>query len=1266
MGQEAAAKRIGDYEIVGLVGQGGMGVVYRALDTTIGRTVAIKMLKGAFAEDPDLLKRFYREAQSTGKLQHKNIVTVYSLGDHEGIPYLVIEFLDGESVLQIISSRRNMTLVDKLDLAIQVCDGLQYAHQRELVHRDIKPANIIVTKEGVAKIVDFGIARIGGTEGLTHTGQLVGSMYYMSPEQINGLPLDGRSDIFSAAVMFYELLTYTLPFKGTDTASTFMKILREPPPPLAAFLPDYPKELDQIFNTALAKQADDRYQTAEEFGFDLLQVQQNLKRSVTSDLLRDAETDLRNGTLDHARQILHDILKLDRQNAKANELLHIVRQAIQKQQRASQIAQLRSQAEVAFGSSHFEEALACMDQALRLDPADTSSIELRGRAQVAIDRTKNIHDAVNRAESSLLAGDLDEANASVHQALNLDPEHTAANALRSVVERELAERARRQRVQTFVESARQNISERNYMSAIQSLHEAEVLDPADSNVRELLRWATKGQEQEQRRKKFDDATARINEAMQQQDFASAIQMCAMALADFPDEPSLLRIKSLAEREAELLERRRFVQEQSLKARDLAAAGKHDHVVALLTTALQRFPGEPNLQALLDVSNAAIAQAREAEQSARKSEDDRQRWLHAWESLTELCEKLRRGLDAHAPLDSLADAVRKLNDLVPTMSADEDARQLALPLLLEYETRRSAYDKAAQDLDLLARTPFTPDTSFPKIETRLRECAAAWPRDPKIESLTQRIRQSVDEYRISRIQEASKAAPQGAAAPKSKTAEFKKSAAKASAAAPAAKTSKTSKPAVPPPVPAPLAPKSDAVAAPSQSAAPKPAPVPSEPATSPSASPVPVVSEKSITKDLPFAPRSPRTLWIAAVSALFLVIAAGVIWKATRPAPFVEVRADSTPAGAVVHLGNQSCTAPCSLRVKPGSYTASAELSGYDKAEQPVVAQSNTTASFTLTAVPAAAGSTPPAPQLSPSPAPAAVTPPTDDKTAATGVPAPVSEHDAWLSVKDSRNIAELRRFVQHYPHGAYQSQAKAKLEDLVWHAAIAANTPAAIQGYVHDYPTGFYVAQANVELSRIEWQSQALQTATDPARLQDFARRYPSGEYHDRALARIDDLHWADVHPNDAATLHAYLDRSPNGRHAAEAHAALDQIQRASQQAAAKQAAIPVDPPEVAAVKTALADFDRAYRAKDLAALERVWPNAKKSKEVVQLFQGAASVELVTTIVGAPEIKGNKAQAKCSQSLTATTNGQPQHTAGQVTIRFKKSSSGAWQIDNIH
>ena len=150
-----------------------MGVVYSGTDPRIGRSVAIKVLTGALNEDPELLARFYREAKYTGTLQHQNIVTVYELGDQDGLPYLVMEYLEGESLDGIIVSRRPLTLSEKLDILIQVCNGLSFAHQRGVVHRDIKPANIMVLKNRAVKIVDFGIAHVGGHR-LTRTGQVVG------------------------------------------------------------------------------------------------------------------------------------------------------------------------------------------------------------------------------------------------------------------------------------------------------------------------------------------------------------------------------------------------------------------------------------------------------------------------------------------------------------------------------------------------------------------------------------------------------------------------------------------------------------------------------------------------------------------------------------------------------------------------------------------------------------------------------------------------------------------------------------------------------------------------------------------------------------------------------------------------------------------------------------------------------------------------------------------------------------------------------------
>jgi serine/threonine protein kinase len=176
-------KKLGKYDVLDVIGRGGMGVVYKATDPGIGRVVAIKMVTGGFANDPELLKRFYREAQSAGKLQHPNIVTIYDLGDQNGNPYMVMEYLEGESLESIIASRRPVPLEQKLNTIIQLCSALSYAHQHNVIHRDIKPANVMVLKDLTVKIVDFGIARIGN-ENVTRPGQLMGSIPYMSPEQV--------------------------------------------------------------------------------------------------------------------------------------------------------------------------------------------------------------------------------------------------------------------------------------------------------------------------------------------------------------------------------------------------------------------------------------------------------------------------------------------------------------------------------------------------------------------------------------------------------------------------------------------------------------------------------------------------------------------------------------------------------------------------------------------------------------------------------------------------------------------------------------------------------------------------------------------------------------------------------------------------------------------------------------------------------------------------------------------------------------------------
>jgi serine/threonine protein kinase len=204
--------KIGKYEVVGLLGRGGMGAVYKARDPVINRLVAIKVLTSGIADDPELLKRFYREAETAGNLHHPNIVTIYDLGQQDGSLYLVMEYIDGMSLERLARSGRELSLTERISIMMDVCHGLDHAHQRGVVHRDIKPANVMVLKDGSAKIVDFGIAHIGSGGNLTNTGMVLGTLSSMAREQVIGEKVDSRSDIFSTGVVLYQLITGVAPF----------------------------------------------------------------------------------------------------------------------------------------------------------------------------------------------------------------------------------------------------------------------------------------------------------------------------------------------------------------------------------------------------------------------------------------------------------------------------------------------------------------------------------------------------------------------------------------------------------------------------------------------------------------------------------------------------------------------------------------------------------------------------------------------------------------------------------------------------------------------------------------------------------------------------------------------------------------------------------------------------------------------------------------------------------------------------------------------
>jgi serine/threonine-protein kinase len=266
---------IGRYQILEKLGQGGMGVVYRAFDTLIERVVALKIISAPIEGNPEARERFIREARAAGQLSHPNIITIHDLGEHEGQPYLAMEFLEGEDLQTRMARPERMSLGRKIELAMNICYGLEYAHARGVIHRDIKPANIYITDNGAVKILDFGLARLLTSE-LTSSHMLMGTVNYMAPEQIRGERADHRADIFSVGVVFYELLAGRKAFAGDSFASTLFKILNEVPEALPNIDASLPLELVAIVERALAKPRDERYQNMGELLRDLTVCRQQL------------------------------------------------------------------------------------------------------------------------------------------------------------------------------------------------------------------------------------------------------------------------------------------------------------------------------------------------------------------------------------------------------------------------------------------------------------------------------------------------------------------------------------------------------------------------------------------------------------------------------------------------------------------------------------------------------------------------------------------------------------------------------------------------------------------------------------------------------------------------------------------------------------------------------------------------------------------------------------------------------------------------------
>ncbi|MFQ5904461.1 MAG: protein kinase, partial [Candidatus Binatia bacterium] len=455
-------KKIGRYKIEDLLGQGTMGVVFKAYDPALERHAAIKVMNTGLDVDDELRARFFREARSAAKLNHPNIISIYELGDNRTRPFIAMEYVEGEDLKAIIKNRAFIPLKEKLRWVSHICEGLDYAHGHGVIHRDIKPGNVFITRDGKLKILDFGLARLASSE-MTRSGMLLGSPYYMSPEQVKGSQdIDGRSDLFSVGVVLYELISYRRPFEADTPTSVCFQIVSESHHPISLVLPGCTAELEKIINRALSKERETRYQNGSELATALLEFQDQLPR-LQEALGKDIESlkaelkKARKGFKDPLIQGLLDDKLFDPSELppEGGEALRgsesdpddygslLLRHADLKRrlnlaaQRKSQARQIRellqtAQEQLKYGN---EDACATTLQAiLKLHPGNTEALRMKETLE------EHHHDqesqlrleaALAAARSALDQEDFERCLKAVSSALELGPGHPEAQALKS-------------------------------------------------------------------------------------------------------------------------------------------------------------------------------------------------------------------------------------------------------------------------------------------------------------------------------------------------------------------------------------------------------------------------------------------------------------------------------------------------------------------------------------------------------------------------------------------------------------------------------------------------------------------------------------------------------------------------------------------------------------------------------------------------------------------------------------------------------------------
>ncbi len=528
-------RTLGPFEVIAAIGDGGMGSVFRARDARIGRDVAIKLLREGF-DNPELRDRFAREARSAGSLSHPNIVTIYDIGTFEGRPFIAMEYVPGDTFADLIRADAPLPVARKLQMMEEVCAGLAHAHDAGIVHRDIKPANLMVGPEGIVKILDFGIARLD-TSAMTQPGTVIGTLNYMSPEQVHGESIDRRTDVFAAGAVLYELLSYRQAFPGDVHQAVLRQIADRAPVPITTYCPDLDPSIARIVERALQKAPTRRFDTADAMRKELTAARRRLSDSARAprrssvgaaatpprdpqsqaqparpridratlareraeaieSRLAAVDRAVQSGDDDAAIECCEQVLRLDPGEPRVTAFIDRIHEAIEARQVRTWLAEARER--VREGGLAAASDLA--DDASAVVPRDPDLALVRAEIAQAKARLRGdaVRRACRRARECLAAGDATGAQIFAAEALAIDASDDDAGVLANEIRDAIAARDEDAGVRAAVDQARRSFVSGEHEAARRLLDAQPPAHPAVAAALGDLRTALEAIEQRRR------------------------------------------------------------------------------------------------------------------------------------------------------------------------------------------------------------------------------------------------------------------------------------------------------------------------------------------------------------------------------------------------------------------------------------------------------------------------------------------------------------------------------------------------------------------------------------------------------------------------------------------------------------------------------------------------------------------------------------------------------------------------------------------------